>query len=238
MFNRWIRTFSLWFFIIQFIPGCALHMPISEEIIFSQEAEAENSYSERPLFRYRGLGSSFSGSFYTSEFEKKNFSAYGDEFDTDLNPNWKYGFAAYGFTIGVGDNLSFGISPGAILYGSGVDGTLRLTDTFFITVTTNIYRNAEIILQKRIRPNLSVGLFYRHEKQEFGMHETLRRDKLVPANLLGFRGLFNLNKGRFSLRGFTSLGMETGTFTPVLLAGLALTITRERQSKWPPNIQY
>ena len=233
----WKYSLTPWFLVLLFTAGCALHMPVSEEIMFSRENQTGEIGSEHSLLHYRGMGSSFSASFYTSAFKKQNYSKYGSTYDTDLNSMWQYGFAAYAFTFGVGENISLAISPGAIVYGSGLDGTWRIADTFFLTTTVNIYRNMEIIVQRRIHPRFSAGLFYRHEKQEFGMHETLQRDKLIPADLLGVRGLYNWRHERFSLRGFASVGIETGTLTPVLLTGFAFTLAPRRRVSPSPRVQ-
>ncbi len=204
---------------VSVMTSCALHPPVSEEIVFSAPIR------HKKVLRLAEFSSGFSKSFHLPVYVSRAKEKYGSEFYNALNPAWETGLSAYGFAIHVGDNLSVGISPGAIIFGSGLDFTLKLSETDYFTLSGNLYRNMEAIYQRRLYfidgYGFSLGGFYRHENQRFGNTSPIDWKKVIPSDLLGVRGLFFLNTPQIRLRGFISLGLEMQYKTPVLNIGFS-----------------
>lgn len=203
---------------ISILYGCALHPPISEEIIFSDN-KSDKFLKTSEVF------TAFSKSYYSSDFEKKALAQIGPKPDSTLNPNWQVGFSLYGFAFHFGENFALGISPGAIIVGSGLDATIRFSGRNFITFSGNLYWNYEAIIQRRVYYNgnygLSIGSFFRRENQEFGQSTPIRRDSLISLNIIGIRSLCYVNFKKITLTGFISLGMEMKYKTPTLHFGIS-----------------
>ena len=209
--------------------SCALHPPISEQIIFSNnEYKGDN-------FKFAEVSSGFSTSIYSSSFKKKAKAKYATEHDSTLNSIWQSGGSFYGLAYNIGDKFSIGVSPGAIVIASGLDGTVKLSDKNYITVSGNPHGNYEAIFQYRIffngQDGFSLGAFYRHENFEYGNHMLSYSRDLADMDILGIRGLFSLKSDNLKIRGIAGLGKEMEFDTFVFIAGITFKFISSKQKE-------
>lgn len=216
---------------------CALHAPISEHIIFSDNEVTGNN------LKFIGTNSCVSKSIYTSSFERKAHEKYGTERDSTLNSYRQLGISLLGFAYNIGDFISIGISTGVLFIGSGLDCTMKLTEKNYFTVSGNISPNFEVIFQRRMYFNgkngFSFGAFFRHETQEFGtniFNGSKQSSNLAVVNLGGIRGLFSYKSDRSNLRGIIGLGMETEYKTAVFIAGVSFLLFSRKQKEKESDI--
>ena len=219
--------------VIFYFQQCALHPPISEELVFSHD------YASSAI-KLVEVSTSFSKTYLTSKFENDAFNKYGRGIDSTLNPAWQYGFSLYGLACHFGNNFSLGLSPGLIFIGSGVDMTAKFSENNFVTLSGNLYRNYEFIFQHKIYDDrtfgLSIGGFVRSEKQEFDASAPIQWKELVPVNVIGVRGLYFVDLNQVTLRGYVSLGIDVEYKTPVSYLGISYKIPFWNNRRIPPPI--
>lgn len=214
--------------------SCALHPPISEQIIFSKnEYDGEN-------FKLVEVSSGFSTSIYSSSFKKKAYENYGSKHDSTLNSIWQWGASPYGFAYNFENNFSFGISPGAIVIGSGLDLTIKLSEKNYITLVGNPHGNYEAIIQHRIYFNgqdgFSLGAFFRHENFEFGNQLLNSSRDMDCMNIFGIRGLFSLKPNEYNIRGIIGLGKEIEYETIIFIAGITFKFPSRKKKEEDSDI--
>ncbi|MBL1215110.1 MAG: hypothetical protein HND52_17225 [Ignavibacteriae bacterium] len=206
------------------LTGCALHAPLSEEIIFDDELEETTDFNS--IFRSSKVRVSLTKSYYSKTFESLNRERYAVNVDTTLNPFWQIGVAGYSFLLVFGDKFSIGLNP-SLLVNAGADFTYEISSNLYITGLGNLTKNAELILQTKIFDGKyfkgSFGFNYRHERQGYINFFSMDKTEPFDVNLIGIRGVLYFPLMRNNHRLQLGLAYDMKYKTPVFNIGFSNT---------------
>jgi hypothetical protein len=213
----------IFLFLISFVlTGCALHAPLSEELVFDDELQETTDFNS--IFRSSKVRVSLTKSYYSKTFEKLNRERYAVNVDTVLNPFWQIGVSGYSLLLVFGDKFSIGINP-SLLLNAGADFTYEISNNLYITGLGNLTKNAELILQTKIfdRKYLkgSIGFNYRHERQGFENFFSMDKTKPFDVNMIGLRGVIYFPLLRHNYRAQFGFSYDMKYKTPIYNIGLS-----------------
>ncbi|RMH62976.1 MAG: hypothetical protein D6677_08570 [Calditrichaeota bacterium] len=138
-----------YFGVLVLLASCALHPPLSEHIIF-EDANQDTDWS----FTF---GSGVTGNAFGNRIAEKALPALNYTPKRELGWLRRVGVVPVGVAVSRGRRWALGVSPGVLVGGMGVDGTLQLGGPWYLTVTANMDRNAALIVQKRMALNHGLG---------------------------------------------------------------------------------
>ena len=217
-----ILVLSLWGLLIT---GCALHAPLSEEIIFDDELQETTDLIS--IFRSSEVRVSLTKSYYSKTFENLNRERYAVNVDTTLNPFWQIGVAGYSFLLVFGDKFSIGINP-SLLLNAGADFTYEISNNLYITGLGNLTKNAELILQTKFFDGKyfkgSFGFNYRHERQGYINFFSMDKAQPFDVNIIGIRGVLYFPLLCHNYRAQFGFSYDVKHRTPIYNIGLSSTL--------------
>ncbi|MDZ7805688.1 MAG: hypothetical protein U5K71_01065 [Gracilimonas sp.] len=166
-----------------FYAGCATNMPVSEGLVFSEyDAVEVDSFSDK----ISGTISEGVSYIFPSESLKT------DSLNT-INKEYLYALPMPSFSVSYTDKISLGSTVPLLMFWQ-VDGTVRLIDDYFLTLSKKVYSgNTEIILQKKIKDQenggINLGVFYRSDGFQLSEGESFSFDQTFYVPWFGVRSV-------------------------------------------------
>ncbi|NGP89018.1 hypothetical protein [Fodinibius halophilus] len=219
------------------LTGCGIQMPVSEGLVFSSSSPYGQTHDEiLPFIRYGAsitLTSTLPGHI---PLQNAAVDEYGSNQKRYLNDYFmtSVGNPGFGISFGNGRRVAIAFTPGYLVAGTHVDGTVRTFEKVFFTFNQNISINGgrELILQRPIWEKdgggLSLGAFYRNQPMEFVEKED-QWDMGIADFKVPWYGvrLMGQTPDRYSkrahVRGFISVGYVAEYKAPLLGVGIALS---------------
>lgn len=217
--------------------GCALGMPVSEGLMFAEEASygtatidvgspgALQSPERTPRIQmFSEFGVLGSYHVYTSRFDRRFRKRFGPP-GSFQSQSWWRGNALMAANVALGDRIAFGGALGLSLRG---DVTLRIGGPYYATVNGHVLPpgQVEAIFQRRLLYEEGYGFSAGIVGQRAIQVSEASGD--VPIPFVGGRTAFQVplsyepGDGSTVLRGFVSAGMETRFQTPALRVGVGI----------------
>jgi len=217
--------------------GCATSMPVSEVLVFSeQQIDESASFSDKIEST---LGTSVS--YILPSNNLKN-----DSLDTIKN-EYLYATPMPSFSVSYSDKISLGSTVPLFAFWQ-VDGTVKLVDDYFVTISKKIYlRNTEIILQKKIKEQesggISLGIFFRNDAIQLTESEDIIFSQTFYVPWYGVRTVFQkpIKFGyEYFLRGFINAGYSSEYNSPIASFGFSIGIISgaNKKRRKPPSIPF
>lgn len=212
-------------------------MPVSEVIVFSEEQTDESaSFSDKVNGTVSG-----SVSYILPSNNIKN-----DSLDTIRN-EYLYATPMPSFSVSYTDKISIGST--VPLFGFWqVDGTVRLFDDYFVTISKKIYlRNTEIILQKKIKDQgnsgISLGVFFRNDAMQLSEGDNIRFGQTFYVPWYGVRSVFQTPVAfgnELFLRGFINAGYSGEYNSTIASFGFSIGINSGayKKRRKPPAMPF
>jgi len=217
--------------------GCALGMPVSEGLMFAEEASygtttidsrppgaSEALQQETRLQRFSEFGVLGSYHVYTPHFDRRFREQFGSPGGFQ-SQNWWRGNALMAANVALGDRIAFGGALGLSVQG---DVTVRIGGPYYATVSGHVLPpgQVEAIFQRRLLYEEGYGFSAGIVGQRAIQVSEASGD--VPIPFVGGRTAFQVplsyepGDGSTVLRGFVSAGMETRFRTPALRVGVGI----------------
>ncbi len=203
-----------------FIVSCALHPPLSEQVIFEKAEEKSDLQFT--------MGFGLTGNAYGGDIAEKALP------ELDYKPARKLGWlrrvGVASLAVGIGRHgfWSLGLSPGVLVGGIGVDGTFLLAQNWYLTAAVNMNENGELILQRRMAlrngVGWSMGFVTRSDVLVIGDNTLDDPDFLFRTVSIGVRFLGSVHGAYVHARGFITLGYEWLFGAPMARAGFIIAL--------------
>ncbi len=221
-------------FVIFFFMSCGLHSPQSEGLVYESETERMNKF---PGVRPYEVTISMRYTDFSNDFiSKSNLEIVESERADYLSTIYLFYLDLFGGTISIGKNAVMGFSPGFLVFGPGADLTFKVPGSFYTTISGDMLKNSEFIIQRRVfqdnRNTFTFGLYYKNEKQLLGENDQYslwgrKRMDFLKVQSSGVRFGYQLRKDDSRYRAFLSIGKELKYGSLTISGGLSYSLRRK-----------